>query len=222
MSKEIYFSWKTSKPQLIALFPAVRYGRVPKRSREFCGNADSQSHYLTTPTTPPVAITSTVDFNNAKTDLLAVPEEEDLDSVAVVEDVISIVSQSHKSFCSYSDDLIQSLNRRPIASLLLDRIREECENPDSVQNQKIWLWQQYALRITPSVQRVVEFAKRIPEFCDFVQDDQLILIKMGFFEVWINHVARTVTETMFVFDDGYFFTKKQLEIMYDVSIFQYF
>jgi nuclear receptor subfamily 1 group D protein 3 len=79
------------------------------------------------------------------------------------------------------------------------------------------LWQQYANRITPTVQRIVEFAKRVPGFCDFLQDDQLILIKLGFFEVWLCHVAKFTVESMLTFDDGVFFTKQQLEIMYDVS-----
>jgi hypothetical protein len=33
---------------------------------------------------------------------------------------------------------------------------------DTEKKQKIWLWQQLAARITPTVQRVVEFAKRVP------------------------------------------------------------
>lgn len=89
---------------------------------------------------------------------------------------------------------------------------------ESLEQQRIWLWQQYSSRITPGVQRVVEFAKRVPGFCDFSQDDQLILIKLGFFEVWLTHVARTIVDTSLTFDDGVFLTRQQLEIMYDVSI----
>lgn len=71
--------------------------------------------------------------------------------------------------------------------------------------------------MTPLVQRVVEFAKRVPGFCDFTQDDQLILIKLGFFEVWLNYIAKTTTDLTLTFDDGTFLTRQQLEIMYDVS-----
>jgi len=71
--------------------------------------------------------------------------------------------------------------------------------------------------MTPSVQRVVEFAKRVPGFCDFTQDDQLILIKLGFFEVWLNYIAKATTDLTLTFDDGTFMTRQQLEIMYDVS-----
>ena len=37
---------------------------------------------------------------------------------------------------------------------------------ESLEQQRVWLWQQFASRVTPSVQRVVEFAKRVPgTFC---------------------------------------------------------
>ena len=85
------------------------------------------------------------------------------------------------------------------------------------EQQKVWLWQQYAIRMTPAVQSVVEFAKRVPGFCDFTQDDQLILIKLGFFEVWLNNIAKATTENTITFDDGHYLTRQQLEVMYDVS-----
>uniref|UniRef100_A0A6P4E144 Ecdysone-induced protein 78C-like n=2 Tax=melanogaster group TaxID=32346 RepID=A0A6P4E144_DRORH len=86
---------------------------------------------------------------------------------------------------------------------------------ESLEFQKIWLWQQFSARVTPGVQRIVEFAKRVPGFCDFTQDDQLILIKLGFFEVWLTHVARLINEATLTLDDGAYLTRQQLEILYD-------
>lgn len=44
-----------------------------------------------------------------------------------------------------------------------------CSSPEvassTVENEemrRIWLWQQFAAHVTPTVQRVVEFAKRVP------------------------------------------------------------
>lgn len=71
--------------------------------------------------------------------------------------------------------------------------------------------------MTPSVQRVVEFAKRIPGFGTLGQDDQLILIKLGFFEVWLTHVAKFTNSQTMIFDDGTAVSRQQLEVMYDVS-----
>lgn len=89
---------------------------------------------------------------------------------------------------------------------------------DTSKRSKILLWQHFAGRITPSVQRVVEFAKRVPGFCDFSQDDQLILIKLGFFEVWLSHVTKLSTDASLTFDDGTYLSRDQLELIYDVIV----
>lgn len=88
---------------------------------------------------------------------------------------------------------------------------------DPLKKKKILLWQHFANRITPGVQRVVEFAKRVPGFCDFSQDDQLILIKLGFFEIWLSHATKLSIDGSVTFDDGSYLTKEHLELIYDVS-----
>ena len=90
---------------------------------------------------------------------------------------------------------------------------------ETVESQRIWLWQQFAARVTPSVQRVVEFAKRVPGFCELSQDDQLILIKVGFFEVWLSHIAKMTSDNSMTFEDGIYITRQQLELMYEVRVF---
>lgn len=87
------------------------------------------------------------------------------------------------------------------------------------ERQRCWLWQHTAARITPCIQRLVEFAKRLPGFVDLQQDDQLILLKMGFIEIWFCHVAKLTTESSFIFEDGLKLNRQQMELMYDVSIF---
>ena len=79
-------------------------------------------------------------------------------------------------------------------------------------------WSALASHVTPSIQRVVEFAKRVPGFVDLSQDDQLILIKIGFFEVWLGHVSRSVHtgEGTLVLADGTTFSRQQLELIFDV------
>lgn len=76
--------------------------------------------------------------------------------------------------------------------------------------------------MTPSVQRIVEFAKRVPGFGEFLQDDQLILIKLGFFEVWLSHAAKAATDHALTFDDGVYVSRQQLEVIYDVSVTKLF
>ncbi|XP_017038070.1 ecdysone-induced protein 78C isoform X2 [Drosophila kikkawai] len=129
-----------------------------------------------------------------------------------VYDVIMCVSQAHRLNCSYTEELTRDLMRRPVTVPQNGIANSVAE---SLEFQKIWLWQQFSARVTPGVQRIVEFAKRVPGFCDFTQDDQLILIKLGFFEVWLTHVARLINEATLTLDDGAYLTRQQLEILYD-------
>lgn len=100
---------------------------------------------------------------------------------------------------------------------------DDCNHPtsnsDQLERQKIILWQQMAVLVTPSIQRVVEFAKRVPGFIDLSQDDQLILIKLGFFEIWSVHISRMVNtvDNTLTFADGSYITRQQMELMFDVS-----
>ncbi|KAJ8937886.1 hypothetical protein NQ318_021709 [Aromia moschata] len=174
----------------------VRYGRVPKRSRE----RSVEEHSRVT--------TSDPDQSDAETKQLA------------VYDVILTVSQAHHANCGYTEEHTRNLVRKPI--ILPPASPSEAEGPevasstaDSREAERCWLWQQFAANITPSVQRVVEFAKRVPGFCDFSQDDQLILIKVGFFEIWLSHAARLTSSASLMFDDGTTVTRQQLEAMYD-------
>ncbi|XP_017475138.1 PREDICTED: ecdysone-induced protein 78C-like, partial [Rhagoletis zephyria] len=129
-----------------------------------------------------------------------------------VYDVIMCVSQAHRMHCSYTEEQTRELMRRPVA---VPQNGIATSVSETMEFQKIWLWQQSAARVTPGVQRIVEFAKRVPGFCDFTQDDQLILIKLGFFEVWLSHVARMINDATLTFDDGTYLTRQQLEILYD-------
>lgn len=65
---------------------------------------------------------------------------------------------------------------------------------------------------------MVEFAKKVPGFCDLSQDDQLILIKVGFFEVWLSHISKMTTDSSMTFEDGTYITRQQMELMYEVRI----
>lgn len=61
-------------------------------------------------------------------------------------------------------------------------------------------------------------------FADLEQDDQLILIKAGFFEVWLIRVARMFNpqSCSLTFCDGSVVSRDQLEVIYNVSINQMF
>lgn len=236
---------------------SVRYGRVPKRSRE---RSVEEQHRVTTTnadqpeTTTAAATTITTTTLNgdspgsivmsvvqssavgatpgAGSVIVGVTSGEPTVKQLAVYDVILTVSQAHHVNCGYTEEHMRGLVRKPLAFPALSQespgSSDTCgtdadagvatsTTADSLEQERCWLWQQFAARVTPSVQRVVEFAKRVPGFCDLGQDDQLILIKVGFFEIWLSHVARLTSSTSLVFDDGTQVAVEQMEIMYDVE-----
>ncbi|GLG93038.1 hypothetical protein R5R35_004385 [Gryllus longicercus] len=143
------------------------------------------------------------------------------------EAVAAAVAQAYLAHCGYTEERTRCLMaRKPIAAQPPPppsvQQGSEPESPEaasstaeSLEQQKAWLWMQFAAHVTPSVQRVVEFAKRVPGFCELSQDDQLILIKVGFFEMWLTHVSRLASDSALTFADGAYITRQQMELMYD-------
>ncbi|XP_059491296.1 ecdysone-induced protein 78C isoform X2 [Neocloeon triangulifer] len=222
---------------------SVRYGRVPKRSRERSGSDDSSTAVSSlsppTPTTPvtlqPLAIVkpdpeSSSSGSNSppvvrsnSTDTASSSSPPPLLLTDSVSEVILSVSQAYH--LHWTDE---SNANQPLKPLLIVESMESGDaegNPSSPTSTcsevtvRAALWQQLADIITPSVQKVVEFAKRIPGFSSLNQDDQLILIKLGFLEVWLAHCASNLaqSEQTLCFSDGSFASRSQLEIIYDVE-----
>ncbi|KAI2807605.1 hypothetical protein BLOT_005542 [Blomia tropicalis] len=190
---------------------SVRYGRVPKKSKEK-ERLEEKANGVT----------------QAEADQSSAAAEIDSKDLALYDTILTI-SQAHHANCSYTDDKIKGLSKKPIF-VITSHIKLESNGDDqcssspdigsvseSMETQKVELWEQLALLITPCIQRVVEFAKRIPGFSDLTQDDQLILVKLGFFEVWLVHISKTVdfVDNTLTFADGSFLNRKQLELMFD-------
>ncbi|VDP36941.1 unnamed protein product [Soboliphyme baturini] len=101
------------------------------------------------------------------------------------------------------------------------------DRTDLLERQKISMWESLAAYTTPEIQRVVEFAKRIPNFTDLIQEHQLVLIKTGFFELWLIRMARMFNPQFctITLSDGEIICRDQLEIIYNTdlvrSIFQF-
>ncbi|XP_021697913.1 ecdysone-induced protein 78C isoform X2 [Aedes aegypti] len=252
---------------------SVRYGRVPKKSREagncaedmnVCVNSTTPTQVsqlsscggTPTPTAPVISASNNINNNNndnlnnnnnnnnsvnnnnnnsgLATGIAAMTNCAEIStSTAVVTtilpdsmtfsppelsiyDIIHCVAQAHRGHSTYTTELVKEQTRISLVNYS-EKNNLIMQSLDTIEDQRIWLWQQYAMRMTPSVQRVVEFAKRVPGFGEFLQDDQLILIKLGFFEVWLSHVARATNDSALTFDDGVYVTRQQLEVIYDVD-----
>lgn len=90
---------------------------------------------------------------------------------------------------------------------------------ESPREYRITLWQEYALLLNVSMQQVVEFAKQVPGFLALNQLDQLLLIKKGFFEIWLVTIAGmfNCSDGTLTFADGTYIDREQLDAMFDKS-----
>ncbi|XP_060521024.1 ecdysone-induced protein 78C [Cylas formicarius] len=208
---------------------SVRYGRVPKRSRE--RNAEDNPSPRVSTTAPDVVAvvtppTPTETLSPSSVSSNPGSMESETKQMAVY-DIILGVSQAHHANCGYTEERTRNLQRRSLVPPPRYKAEDDededgddgegvaSSTAESLENDRCWFWQQFATCMTPSVQRVVEFAKRVPGFGGLGQDDQLILIKLGFFELWLSHVARMTSSQSLTFDDGTVVTRQQLELMYD-------
>ncbi|KAI0228750.1 Ecdysone-induced protein 78C [Lamellibrachia satsuma] len=205
MSRDSHASKKGAAETTVEKFrrvsPAVRYGRVPKRSRSL----DEQRVSTTgSETDPPMA------------------ESQQL----AIYDIILAVSQAHQTNCVTAEKL-RSLTRVP-KSLAMKTDTEGVTGRGAgvlmshvmVDADRCYMFQNLATLVTPSIQSVVEFAKRVPGFHDLSQDDQLILIKSGFFEIWLTRMTHMFdhSDLSITFDDGSIIQKKQLDAVYSSNL----
>ncbi|PAA66873.1 hypothetical protein BOX15_Mlig005976g2 [Macrostomum lignano] len=61
--------------------------------------------------------------------------------------------------------------------------------PDALDEHRLCMHQSLAHLLLPCIEQTVDFAKRVPGFAKFTQDDQLTLIKSAFFELWLLQVS---------------------------------
>ncbi|XP_041367161.1 ecdysone-induced protein 78C-like [Gigantopelta aegis] len=172
---------------------SVRYGRVPKR----CKSQDDSR-------------VSSTDSSQEQTAL----ESKQL----AIYDVILSVSQAHHTHCAVTEDKVKVIQRKPATLMQKIRIPDGATqfSNEELERQRLLMWQQLSDLVTPAIQSVVEFAKRVPGFSDLSQDDQLILIKSGFFEIWLTRMSRMFnkSENVVTFDEGSLILKDELAVVY--------
>uniref|UniRef100_A0A9J2PBU6 Ecdysone-induced protein 78C n=2 Tax=Ascaris TaxID=6251 RepID=A0A9J2PBU6_ASCLU len=182
---------------------SVRYGRVPKRSRE--GTTEARDNCV-----------AVIDAD------IEAQSELERDKSAIF-DIILSVSHAHKANCNYIEEKIKHMQPRAI-NFNFDRnemFENGCVNSaEMLDEQRIIMWQTLSGKILPEIQHIVEFAKSIPGFLRLDQSDQVSLIKNGFFEMWLVRVSRVfngLTGSLML-ADGNIVSRQQLEIIYGCDL----
>ncbi|VDI83019.1 nuclear receptor subfamily 1 group F member 4 [Mytilus galloprovincialis] len=120
--------------------------------------------YPTTPTTAPhpVALLRAIDLMDSSTFSKAVLD-------------------AHLRTCLYSADQIDLLKSNLPSTETINTYKNMSHKQ---------LWMEVAEKITIAVQQIIEFAKMIPGFMDLSQDDQIMLLKAGSFELALIRCCR--------------------------------
>ncbi|KAJ8737277.1 hypothetical protein PYW07_000548 [Mythimna separata] len=187
---------------------SVRYGRVPKRPRE-----PVAAESLPEPKRPAPAAATIPPVD---------PMEHELRRQRMSKELVKLIAIAHRQTNTCTDEVKATMQPRAIVLRIEDSEGEGSGGEDAATSTtdratdvRSLLWHNIALRMTPAVQQVVEFAKRLPGFHGLPQDDQLILIKLGFFEVWLTRISKLSSPERIVFEDGTIINHHQLIITYD-------
>ncbi|CAN7984174.1 unnamed protein product, partial [Ixodes hexagonus] len=120
------------------------------------------------------------------------------------------VSDAHSRTCLYTTEHIQDLTRKPldISRVMLYK---------NMAHEELWL--DCAQKLTQVIQQIIEFAKMVPGFMKLSQDDQIVLLKAGSFELCVLRMSRyfDVPTGLVLYNDSLlpmdaFITQETLEI----------
>ncbi|XP_078328543.1 putative nuclear hormone receptor HR3 isoform X2 [Crassostrea virginica] len=91
------------------------------------------------------------------------------------------VTEAHMRTCLYTSDQIQHIQSSLTPQEIIDTFKSMTRSQ---------LWSEVAEKITIAVQQIIEFAKMLPGFMDLSQDDQIMLLKAGSFELALIRACR--------------------------------
>ncbi|XP_052779757.1 retinoic acid receptor gamma-like isoform X2 [Mya arenaria] len=117
----------------------------------------------------------------------------------LIETVIDQVSKAHMETVTPTREKVaeaeESFRRKMIEGLIPDFARLSI-NPRQI-------WQKFVSNMVFEVTQVVRFCKKLPGFSEIHQEDQIVLIKKGSFEILLNRMCLLVDhEKLEMFDPG--------------------
>lgn len=147
--------------------------------------------------------------------------------LAICDRILSI-AQSHQVTCSYTKlkrkQLLETTakSRKHLQlSIPSDSVQQQGELSSMEELQRLEMWRCVCALIGPDILRIVEFAKRIPDFKLISQSEQIILMKAHFFKVWLVRICCMFAvdgDESLTFDSGYCIAREQLELIYGVRL----
>nr|BAP76394.1 hormone receptor HR3 [Thermobia domestica] len=179
----------------------------------------------TTPTTSPASgmVSGFVDSTTfpSRQQVTTVAEEEDIHpNPAQISELLSkTIADAHARTCLYTMEDIQDMFRKPqdLSKVIFYK---------NMAHEELWL--ECAQKLTAVIQQIIEFAKMVPGFMKLSQDDQIVLLKAGSFELAVLRMSRyfDLTQNAVLYGDTMlpqdaFFTTETTEVKLVTNVFEY-
>lgn len=103
------------------------------------------------------------------------------DPAQISELLSKTIADAHARTCLYTMEHIHSMFRKPQDLTKLIYYKDMAHEA---------LWLECAQKLTSVIQQIIEFAKMVPGFMKLSQDDQIVLLKAGSFELAILRMSR--------------------------------
>lgn len=103
------------------------------------------------------------------------------DPAQISELLSKTIADAHARTCLYTMEHIHSMFRKPQDLSKLIYYKDMAHEA---------LWLECAQKLTSVIQQIIEFAKMVPGFMKLSQDDQIVLLKAGSFELAILRMSR--------------------------------
>ncbi|KAK7865522.1 hypothetical protein R5R35_003220 [Gryllus longicercus] len=129
------------------------------------------------------------------------------------------IADAHARTCLYTLDHIQEMFRKPqdLSKQLYYK---------NLAHEELWL--ECAQKLTTVIQQIIEFAKMVPGFMKLSQDDQIVLLKAGSFELAVLRMSRyfDLTQNCVLYSDTLlpqeaFFTTESAEMNLVRCVFEF-
>lgn len=159
-------------------------------------NVYTPNGYTYTPSAMTFDLGSTTDFVDSTTfdqrqPLDTMPDTNGLLSTTVSQATITnnshlellakTVADAHARTCLFTTEQIADMMRKTYDPLRVHYFK-------SMSHEELWL--ECATRLTTIIQQIIEFAKMVPGFMKLSQDDQIVLLKAGSFELSCLRMSR--------------------------------
>ncbi|XP_067003745.1 probable nuclear hormone receptor HR3 isoform X5 [Anabrus simplex] len=141
------------------------------------------------------------------------------DPVQISELLSKTIADAHARTCLYTLEHIHEMFRKPqdLTKLIYYK---------NMAHEELWL--ECAQKLTTVIQQIIEFAKMVPGFMKLSQDDQIVLLKAGSFELAVLRMSRyyDLSQNCVLYSDTLlpqdaFFTTETAEMKLVTCVFEF-